>query len=152
MELLQINPESKPEEHGLPESSSAEQNFKMQIEFYSKIGFHPPWVGYLAKADGLPVGMGAFKGRPVNNKVEIAYFTFPEYEGKGIGTEICKGLVQTALAKDDKVEITARTLPEKNPSTRILSRNGFVFSSAVQDPEDGEVWEWTFASDRQNKG
>jgi RimJ/RimL family protein N-acetyltransferase len=117
----------------------------MQVGFYAKTGFHPPWIGYLALENGSPVGMGAFKGRPVNNRVEIAYFTFPDKEGKGYGSKTCQALVGKALESDPGVEITARTLPEENASTRILGRNGFVFSSIVQDPEDGEVWEWRYA-------
>jgi hypothetical protein len=144
MELVQIRQVSSPEDMGFPADSPAGMNIKMQVEYYSKIGFHPPWIGYLAVAEGIPVGLGAFKGPPVDNRVEIAYFTFPENEGKGIGTEICRTLVSTALAEDPRVEVTARTLPEKNASNRILSKNGFVFSSTVQDPEDGEVWEWKF--------
>lgn len=145
MELLQIKPGSAPESYGLPEGSEAGMNFRMQVDYYSKIGFHPPWTGYLARVDGVPVGMGAFKGAPADNRVEIAYFTFPEHEGKGFATETCEALVATALAADPAVAVTARTLPEKNASTRVLAKNGFEFSSAVQDPEDGEVWEWRYA-------
>lgn len=142
MELEPITPESRPQDKGLTEDSPAGMNLKLQADYYAKIGFHPPWIGYLAMVDGAPVGMGGFKGRPINRKVEVAYFTFPEHEGRGIGTQICRALVGKSLASDPRVEITARTLPEKNASTRILSKNGFVFSAAVQDPEDGEVWEW----------
>lgn len=114
----------------------------MQVGYYSKIGFHPPWIGYLAFVNGTPVGMGGFKGRPVDNKVEIAYFTFPGKEGQGVGTQTCRALVKLALASDPRVEVTARTLPENNASTRILAKNGFVLAGTVQDPEDGQVWEW----------
>jgi len=145
MELEPITPESRPQDKGLREDSPAGTTLKMQVEYYAKIGYHPPWIGYLAFVDGAPVGMGGFKGRPVDNKVEIAYFTFPEHEGKGIGTRTCEALVSKALASDPQVEITARTLPEKNASTRILARNGFALVGAVQDPEDGEVWEWKYA-------
>jgi len=48
------------------------------------------------------------------------------------------------LAKDRSVRITARTLPEKNYSTRILEKNNFVLLGFVTDPEDGEVWEWEY--------
>lgn len=146
MELEPITPESNPRDRGFSEDSPAGSTLKMQVDYYSKIGFHPPWVGYLAMVNGIPVGMGGFKGRPSNNKVEIAYFTFPENEGKGIGTQICKALVELARAGDPQVEITARTLPEKNASTQILTRNGFAFFGVIQDPEDGEVWEWKYVS------
>jgi hypothetical protein len=38
----------------------------------------------------------------------------------------------------------ARTLPEKNFSTRILEKNAFKFMATVNDLDDGEVWEWEF--------
>lgn len=152
MELKPIKPGATPESNGLPEGSEAGMNFKAQVDYYSKIGFHLPWIGYLAMVDGVPVGMGGFKGAPADNKVEIAYFTFPEYEGKGLATKTCKALVETALAEDPSVAVTARTLPEKNGSTRVLAKNGFGFSSVVQDPDDGEVWEWRYALKSHSKG
>jgi [ribosomal protein S5]-alanine N-acetyltransferase len=143
MKLQQIKLDSKPEDFEIPQDSPAGMNIKMQVEFYSKTGFEPPWVGYIGTADGSPVGLGAFKGPPIANKVEIAYFTFPEKEGQGLGTKMCRALVEIAKTKDPLIEVTARTLPEKNASTRILEKNEFVFNRALQDPEDGEVWEWT---------
>jgi [ribosomal protein S5]-alanine N-acetyltransferase len=145
MVLQPIKPGATPESQGLPEGSEAAMNFRMQVEYYSKTGFLPPWTGYLAEVDGVPMGMGAFKGPPARGKVEIAYVTFPEHQGRGMATATCRALVEIALAADPSVEVTARTLPEGNASTRVLARNGFVFSSAVQDPEDGEVWEWRYA-------
>lgn len=143
LELHPITASSTPGTLGIPEDSPAGMNIKMQVEYYSKVGFRPPWIGYLAKAEGLPVGLGAFKGPPASGQVEIAYFTFPEKERQGVGTGICRALVEKARAQAPRVEVTARTLPEKNASTRILEKNGFRFVSAVQDPDDGEVWEWT---------
>ena len=95
------------------------------------------------KNGGL-VGCGAFKGAPQNGAVEIAYGTFEPFRQKGIGTEICKLLVELSLKTDPSVTITARTLPQKNFSTRILEKNGFIFSGTVNDPDDGDVWEWVY--------
>jgi [ribosomal protein S5]-alanine N-acetyltransferase len=149
MELIPITPASTAGSSGLPEGSDASLNFKMQVDYYAKVGFNPPWIGYLVRDHGVPVGMGAFKGPPIHAKVEIAYFTFPEFEGKGLATRTCKALVETALAENPSVVVTARTLPQKNASTRILGKNGFEFSSAVQDPDDGEVWEWVYAPEKR---
>jgi hypothetical protein len=44
-------------------------------KFYSFQGFAPPWTGYLAEQEGLIVGICGFKGAPVDNRVEIYYFT-----------------------------------------------------------------------------
>jgi RimJ/RimL family protein N-acetyltransferase len=73
------------------------------------------------------VGSAAFKGKPKEGRVEIAYGVFPHYQNQGIGTEICGQLVLLALETDPTVIVTARTLPEENYSTRILRKNNFAF-------------------------
>lgn len=47
--------------------------FDMWDTYYKTIGYHAPWVGYLAVRDGVPVGSGAFTGRPVDGEVEVSY-------------------------------------------------------------------------------
>lgn len=118
------------------------ETLQMSVDYFTKIGYNPPWIGYYAEKNGQIVGAGAFKGQPVLGKVEIAYSTFEKFRGKGIGTQICHALVQLALAFDPSVIITARTLPERNHSTRILENNGFILLGTVPDPEDGPVFEW----------
>jgi RimJ/RimL family protein N-acetyltransferase len=116
----------------------------MCIEFYKRVGFMPPWICYYVEENGDLVGSAAFKGRPINNTIEISYGTMESHRQKGIGTKICKQLVELSLATDPSVRITARTLPEKNYSTRILEKNNFILLGFVTDPEDGEVWEWEY--------
>lgn len=116
----------------------------MCIEFYKRVGFNPPWICYYAEENGELIGSAAFKGRPVNSTVEIAYGTFENHRQKGIGTKICRQLVELSLANDPSVRITARTLPEHNYSTKILEKNKFILLGMVNDPEDGDVWEWEY--------
>jgi RimJ/RimL family protein N-acetyltransferase len=120
------------------------ESLGMCIEFYKRVGFNPPWICYYVEENGELVGSAAFKGRPVNNTVEISYGTNEAHRQMGVGTRICKQLVELALATDPSVRITARTLPEKNYSTRILEKNNFILLGFVTDPEDGEVWEWEY--------
>jgi RimJ/RimL family protein N-acetyltransferase len=111
--------------------------------FYSKVGFNKPWIGYFAPVDGNAlVGTAGFKGKPKEGKVEIAYGTFKNYEGQGIGTEICRQLVLLALQSDPDVRITARTLQDGHASMAILKKNGFKYMGVVWDEEDGDVLEW----------
>lgn len=124
--------------------AECQDSIYMSVDFYKKAGFTPPWICYYASMEGTLVGSAAFKGAPVNNRVELAYGVFPEYRSKGIGAAICRQLVALGLATDPGIIITARTLPEENYSTRILSRNGFVLTGTVQDPDDGPVWEWEY--------
>ena len=97
----------------------------MTLDFYTKVGFNPPWISYYAHKEGQLVGGGGFKGKPLNGQVEIAYGTFPQYRHQGIGTEICSQLVSLCLQTDATIRITARTLPENAGSARILKKNGF---------------------------
>ena len=118
------------------------ETIQMTIDFYKKVGFVPPWIGYYAEENGNLVGSAGFKGPPINGTVEIAYGTFEEYRNQGIGTAICRQLVELSLKTDPSIRLTARTFSKENFSTKILQKNNFILLGPVQDPEDGEVWEW----------
>jgi ribosomal-protein-alanine N-acetyltransferase len=116
---------------------------KVFPEFYKRVGFQKPWIGYFITLDGKEfVASAGYKGKPKDGKVEIAYGTFEKHRRKGIATEICRELVKLSLETDPAVRITAQTLPQNNFSTRILKKNGFEFTGTVFDEEDGDVWEW----------
>jgi RimJ/RimL family protein N-acetyltransferase len=126
----------------------------MQVypNYYKKVGFHKPWIGYFATIDGKEIiGAAGYKGKPANGKVEIAYGTFKAYEGKGVGTAICRQLVELSLATDPAIRITARTLPDSYASIGILKKNGFVCLGMVYDEEDGNVLEWEFKKSGANE-
>lgn len=109
---------------------------------YKIIGFVSPWIGYLAKDGFNFIGTCAFKSPPKDNSVEIAYFTFPEYEGKGYATRMAKHLIQVARETTPSIKILAQTLPEKNASTTILEKLNFSLVGSKEHPEDGTIWEW----------
>jgi [ribosomal protein S5]-alanine N-acetyltransferase len=121
-----------------------EESLQMSVNYYQIIGFTPPWICYYAEKEGVLVGSAAFKGKPVHHTIEIAYGTFEPFRNQGIGAEICKALVELALETDNTLIITAKTLPEANFSTKILTKNNFTLVGTVNDPEDGEVWEWVY--------
>ncbi len=120
------------------------ESLLVTLEYYKKIGFEIPWIGYYASVGHVLVGSAGFKGKPVDGRVEIAYGTFLRYREKSIGTAICKQLVQLALKTDPSVRICARTFENENYSSKILKRNGFELLGTVIDDEDGEVWEWEY--------
>jgi RimJ/RimL family protein N-acetyltransferase len=109
---------------------------------YRETGFEPPWIGYLAITDGVCIGTCAFKHAPQDGRVELAYFTFPGYEGRGLATRMCRELVALASSVEPGVIIAAQTLPQHNASTRVLEKAGFRLYSELDHPEDGRVWEW----------
>ncbi|MBD2701308.1 GNAT family N-acetyltransferase [Spirosoma sp. BT702] len=112
------------------------------VTLYKTSGFVPPWTGYLALLNNNVVGTCAFKTPPSANAVEIAYFTFPDFEGQGIATAMARDLVRIAQTTDSGIRIKAQTMPESNASTAILRKIGFSWVGTVIHPEDGEVWEW----------
>ena len=112
------------------------------IALYGTVGYEPPWTGYLAIENGVYVGTCGFKSPPQDNRVEIAYFTFPEHESRGIATQMASALVRVALGTRPAVTVAAQTLPEENASTSILKKLDFQFVETVYHPEDGPVWEW----------
>jgi RimJ/RimL family protein N-acetyltransferase len=106
----------------------------------------PRWGGYLAADEetGRVIGACGFKHGPQGDgRVEIAYFTFPGYEGKGYATAMATELLHMALGSHEVREVIAHTLPEANASTRILEKIGLRCTGPVDDPDDGTVWRWT---------
>jgi RimJ/RimL family protein N-acetyltransferase len=115
-------------------------------KFMVSVGGDPKWFGYLAidSTTRQIIGTCAFKGAPTKDKiVEIAYCTFPEFEGKGYATAMASMLVQAAQTNPEVASVIAHTLPEPNASTRILQKIGMKFVGEVIDPEDGRVWRWS---------
>jgi len=110
-----------------------------------------PWTGYAIIRDGEKVGQCAFKSKPQNGKVEIAYYTFKQFEKQGIATEACRLLNDLSIKADPTIQVTARTLMEENASTKVLKKNNYEFVGVVIDPEDGEVWEWKFVNNISDK-
>ena len=125
------------------ESNDCQTLLKMYDDFYPKIGFNLPWVAYLILQQNQVVGLGSFKGQPKEGKVEIAYWTFNDFEGQGIASFACKELIAISQNADPKVIVTATTAPEHNASTKILENNKFVYTEIVQDEEIGDAWLWT---------
>jgi len=99
-------------------------------------------MGYLVLEKETIIGTCAFRSPPQNGEVEIAYFTFPEFEGRGFGTEMARQLIQIVKNMKPETRIFAFTLPEKNASNRILQKLGFCFAGETRDEDQLVVWRW----------
>ncbi len=124
-------------------SADCQMLLNVYDDYYQEIGYNLPWVGYFVVREDQIVGSCGFKGQPKDGKVEIAYWTFKEYERQGIASFSCKELVRISEKTAPEITITATTAPEYNASTKILQNNGFMFSGIVQDHEIGDAWLWT---------
>lgn len=120
------------------------ETLKMSVEYYHRIGYQPPWIGYFVQIGDQLVGSAGYKGPPREGRIEISYGVFEPFQNQGIGASICRTLTRLALESHPPVLVTARTLPENNYSSRILEKNGFRNRGIVIDPDDGPVWEWVY--------
>lgn len=111
-------------------------------DFYSRAAYQPPWVGYLAVEGETIVGGGGFVAPPEDERVEIAYFTLPEHQGRGFARRTAAALVAIARAADASLAIYAKTAPEDGPSPAILKHLGFSRIGMVMDQEIGPAWAW----------
>jgi [ribosomal protein S5]-alanine N-acetyltransferase len=109
---------------------------------YEPAGSYSPWMGYLVLENDIIVGTCAFRSPPRNGEVEIAYFTFPEFEGHGFATEMARQLIQIVKDTEPRTRIFAFTLPEKSASNRILQKLGFGFARETRDEDGLVVWRW----------
>jgi RimJ/RimL family protein N-acetyltransferase len=106
------------------------------------------WGGYFAvdAESRQVVGSCAFKGPPTDvGTVEIAYFTYPAFKGRGYASGMAAKLIALASASQSVRRIIAHTMPERTASGRVLEKVGMRFDGEVIDPEDGRVWRWQVA-------
>lgn len=87
------------------------------------------------------VGLGGFKGPPVDGVVEIGYAIAPEYQGRGLATEAARGLIAIALSDIRVTAVDASTLGHPNASTRVLQKVGMQ-RMAERESEHGKIWQW----------
>jgi RimJ/RimL family protein N-acetyltransferase len=132
----------KPSDITLPEVAMAV--IASTVQMYERRGYVEPWVGYLAIEESRCVGTCGFTSPPVGKVAEIAYFTFPDFERRGVATRMAQRLISIAQECNPSVKVIAHTLTEENASTHVLRKLGFVFTGAVDHPEDGKIWEWSY--------
>ena len=115
------------------------------VALLERTGASPPWTGYLAVdwTQRAIVGTCGYTAPPdAVGQVEIAYFTFPAYEGNGYASAMARFLVDRAATATEVRHICAHTLPERNASARILEKLGFAQTGQAIDPDAGSVWRW----------
>lgn len=111
----------------------------------ARTGAPAEWGAFLAvdEPSRQVVGTCAYVGAPdATGAVEIAYFTFPAYEGRGHGAAMAGALIARAAETGRVRAVYAHTLPQESPSTRILVRHGFRRAGVAHDDEAGLVWRW----------
>jgi [ribosomal protein S5]-alanine N-acetyltransferase len=145
LRLLASEPADFAEQHEVHLHEAAQTVAQHSLAFMKSFPLETPpdWFGHLAiEAESQQlVGICSLKGPPVEGTVEIAYFTFPDFEGRGIGTAMAQFVLDRARRLPDVKIVAAHTAPEHNASTRILEKIGMRF--VCEELEDGvPVWLW----------
>ncbi len=106
-------------------------------------GLNPNWSSHLIidPDAGELVGLGGFKGAPVDGEVEIGYGVAPERQGRGYATAAARWLIDTAFARGVEV-VVAHTLAGFNASNTVLQRCGMTRAGELVDANDGPIWRW----------
>ena len=92
---------------------------------------------------GMVIGNAGLTGPPdAEGAVEIAYGVVPDFQGHGYATEAANALVAWATRNGTVRTAVAHTLPERNPSTRVLEKCGFRRVGELNHPSDGLIWRW----------
>lgn len=103
------------------------------------------WAPYLFihQQDRKLIGWGGFKGKPnATGTVEMGYEITTDYRHQGLANEAAQGLLNFAFSQPSVEAVEAHTLPEHNPSTRILEKLGMHWLGIEIDPDEGEIWHW----------
>jgi ribosomal-protein-alanine N-acetyltransferase len=142
--VLRLVSRTRDEVKSTLESLDAVTRAQLSADWLSKFEAspnHDPWVhGFnLLLDDGTNVGLGSFKGPPVDGIVEIAYAIVPEHQGKGYATLAARAMVDYAFSSGDVRVVCAHTLPGGAASQRVLKKSGFAYVGEYVDPEDGLV-------------
>jgi RimJ/RimL family protein N-acetyltransferase len=111
--------------------------------FLGLLEANPSWVGWLgwyalewraARGVLVLVASAGFKGAPdADGAVEIGYSVLPQFEGRGIATEMARGLIEWARENGAR-RVLAQTTPDNEGSRAVLAKLGFVESGPGIDP------------------
>jgi ribosomal-protein-alanine N-acetyltransferase len=96
------------------------------------------WFGWYAllmqsaePAAPVLVGGGGFLGPPIDGEVQVGYSMLPQFQGRGIATEMVAGLVGWALNQAVVTCIVGETEWENPASVQVLKKIGFASRGAT---------------------
>ena len=146
LRLLAAEPEEFAEQFGVRLHEVAQSVAQTSYDFLKSFPYEtrPKFLGYLVvEGDSQQlVGTCSFKGPPdEDGAIEIAYFTFPGFEGGGIATEMARFLVERAREMEKAATVIAHTPAANNASTRVLEKVGMTFAGQTDDAGE-TVWRW----------
>ena len=79
------------------------------------------------------IGLGGFKSRPRNGRVELGYGVLPLYQRRGFATEATNAMMNWAFANGAET-VFAETLPELIASQGVLRKLAFKYVGEGSEP------------------
>ncbi len=149
--LVAIGAEGRPEDPAIDVQDPVVRELCTNSKaHYDRVGFYPPWCGYLAVRDDVPLGVCGFRGPPdERERVEIAYRIFAGYERQGLGSAMVEALVGIARDHNPQMTVLTTTEPGDEASHHLLTRMGFASAGECQDPYLGRAWSWWLEPGRE---
>ena len=95
----------------------------------TEVDVHPRTFLSVDPRDRQVVGTCGFRGPVRGGRVEIAFWTFPPFEGRGWATAMTRTLVARAFEDPSVHTVVAHTLPERAPAASVLTRTGWCACS-----------------------
>jgi acetyltransferase len=86
------------------------------------------------KADGAPevIAVGRLSKQHGRNEAELAALVMDEYQGKGLGTELYRRLLD--VAKDERIEkVVSTMLGENREMRRVCEKLGFAITEEMEE-------------------
>jgi RimJ/RimL family protein N-acetyltransferase len=80
------------------------------------------------------IGCGGFTSPPVDSTVATGYALLPAYRGQRYATEAVMALAAWAFSHPEVGRVIAETLPDNEPSIRVLQRAGFRRAGKASEP------------------
>jgi RimJ/RimL family protein N-acetyltransferase len=96
---------------------------------------------FFATGDGALIGLGGWKGPPVDGAAELGYAVAPSRQGRGIATAVVHELLGRGRIAGLRLAV-AHTLGRPSASTTVLTRTGFARVAELEDPDEGPIWRW----------
>jgi RimJ/RimL family protein N-acetyltransferase len=94
-----------------------------------------PWYAVLSEPDGAVLcGSIGFKGPPRAMSVELGYSVLPEFQGRGIATEMVIAVSRWALAETGVAIVEAEVFSGNVASARVLEKADFEPSGPGVEP------------------
>jgi ribosomal-protein-alanine N-acetyltransferase len=127
-----LAPDWPPEHHDM-------DTLRFWREMLTQPGAAGWWLHYTVLTDARRptlVGSLGYKGPPIDGVVEIGYSVVPSWRRRGLATEACRALIESAWERGARA-IVARTFDNLEPSIRLLRRLGFARSQPSELAEPG---------------